>query len=620
MSSFLQKLLRVGEQPVTQTVDYTSLIRDRWRRSVLPLVFLAIFGNLFPGLMDLIIHQTVQPMPLAQTGIFRAINLLVPALVILSFKRNNWSSPGFQVFVLFISFAIVHGIISAINDQALDYPIYVGTGFLTVSATGLFPRRGRLIMALPLVTAISYTAAFLIHSNPAGHGNFYFLPVAFILLLAPVVALFSSKMIEREMRATWLANRDLDRALADANVATQAKSDFLANMSHEIRTPLTAILGYAENLLDDDLPAVERHEAVNTIHQNGVHLQEVIGSILDISKIEAGKLDLEFIQCPVPRLLNEVMSLLHGRAEAKGLSLKSEFNGRIPEVISSDPTRLRQILINLVGNSIKFTDSGGVRIVARLIESGDGEPLVAFDIIDTGLGMTTEQMEKLFAPFTQADGSTTRKFGGTGLGLMISKRLAVMMGGDISVASEPGVGSTFRVTVATGPLENVTLVGASEIAEEDNRDESAETITPLDITLDCRILLAEDNLVNQRLIAGILRKHGAEVEVVENGRLAVDGATAALDAGSPFDIILMGIQMPEMDGEQATRLLRQNGYPGPIVALTANVMESDRARYLEIGCDDVAPKPINRAELLNKIIRLTGAAFHSRQVPEQVIT
>ena len=401
------------------------------------------------------------------------------------------------------------------------------------------------------------------------------------------------------------AEERLQQAKDAAEAATQAKSAFLANMSHEIRTPMTSILGFTENLLDPRLSDSEKLNAVHTVRRNGEHLLQIINDILDISKIEAGKVEVERIRYEPIRLVADVKSLMQVRANAKNLPFSIEYTGAVPETIESDPTRLKQILVNLVGNAIKFTETGGVRLITRLIDDA-GEHKLQFDIIDTGPGMTEEQVGRLFQAFTQGDTSTTRRFGGTGLGLMISKRLAEMLGGTITVDSRPGEGSLFRLTVATGPLDGVKMLddpAAATIA----RPETDVTAKVGVAKLGCSILLAEDGPDNQRLIAHVLRRAGAEVTVVQNGKLAVDAALAAVhgrregDPKCPYDVILMDMQMPVMDGYEATALLRQRGYTGPIIALTAHAMASDRQKCIDAGCDDYATKPIDRKKLIATI-------------------
>ena len=330
------------------------------------------------------------------------------------------------------------------------------------------------------------------------------------------------------------------------------------------------------------------------IRRNGEHLMSVIGDILDLSKIEAEKLQIEPARCSPVQLVAEVVSLMRPQAAAKQLKLKTELAGPLPETVLTDPLRLRQVLVNLVGNAIKFTDQGEVRLAVRL--TGDsGSPRLHFDVTDTGIGMNEEQINKLFQPFTQVDNSSTRKFGGTGLGLCISKHLAEAMGGTIEVRSEPGKGSTFSVTIDPGPLAGIHMIQNAQEALLD-RPPSATAATPDKIVLHGRILLAEDGPDNQRLICLLLTKAGAEVTAVENGQLAVEAALAAREAGKPFDVILMDMQMPVMDGYDATRQLRKRGYTAPIVALTAHAMADDRQKCLDAGCDDYASQADRPAE------------------------
>jgi signal transduction histidine kinase len=412
------------------------------------------------------------------------------------------------------------------------------------------------------------------------------------------------------------AHKSLEQRSSTVEAANRAKSEFLANMSHEIRTPMTAILGFADLLLGN-LHSPENLEAVVTIKRNSQHLLKIINDILDLSKIEAGKLEIDRVQCSPIQIINDIASLMRVRADAKGLSFSVESAGPIPETILSDPTRVRQILINLVGNAIKFTQNGGVRLITRLVPRPGEEPLLRFEVVDTGIGMAAERVEKLFAPFTQADSSTSRKYGGTGLGLAISRTLAKMLGGDISVDSVEGKGSTFTVEVATGPLDQVRMLDfqAEAIAEQQH----ALRKTPeSQIKLDCRVLLVEDGLDNQRLISHILRKAGATVAVAENGQKALEMALATYpgwgrrydDPTEPFHVVLMDMQMPIMDGYEATRRLRQEGYTGPVIALTAHALTRDVQQCLEAGCDAHMAKPIQRDKLLEMVAKFAAQCVH----------
>ena len=406
------------------------------------------------------------------------------------------------------------------------------------------------------------------------------------------------------------AQRALERALRRAEAADRAKSEFLANMSHEIRTPMTAILGYADLLLDAANrrdPAFDQQgsvEILRTIQRNGNHLLQIINDILDLSKIEAGKLQVERVPCNLRQLIAEVMSLMRVRAEEKRLQFDAEWLGAVPETIKTDPTRLRQILINIIGNAIKFTESGGVRLVVQFPATVD-DPRLRFDVVDTGIGMTSEQIAELFTSFNQADSSTTRRFGGTGLGLAISKRLAEMLGGTVSVESQYGGGSRLSVRIAAEVLESSDANAGNHLQ---SMPEPFDAEACAEMPLDGRILLAEDSPDNQRLIRRVLETAGAQVTIANNGQLAVELALKEQALGAPFDAILMDMQMPVLDGYQATRRLRAEGYQGPVIALTAHAMSTDRQKCIDAGCDDFATKPIDRKLLCATIRRQIGNA------------
>ena len=434
--------------------------------------------------------------------------------------------------------------------------------------------------------------------------------------------------IEQGRNALQQARDELEDRVADrtaelkiakeaAEAASRAKSEFLANMSHEIRTPMTAILGYSDLVLQMDVSQTERDEFLRTIQRNGNHLLGIINDILDISKIEAGKMPVEQLKCSPCGLVSEVASLMRARAAAKSLVLKVEYRGLIPETIRTDPTRLRQILINLMGNAVKFTERGSVKLVVRMMDPPkSANPHIGFEVIDTGVGMTPQQRIAIFKPFSQADNSMTRRFGGTGLGLTISKRLAQMLGGDIMSESVQGKGSSFLAVIETGPLADVQMLDAADEALSGKAEEprSSEAEGPssgranglrdtklVDIRLSGRILLAEDGLDNQRLIAFLLKQRGADVTVAENGQIAVDAVSRAREAGQPFDCILMDMQMPVLDGYAATRQIRDAGCRTPVIALTAHAMRGDKERCLEAGCDDYLAKPVDRAELTERV-------------------
>ncbi len=403
----------------------------------------------------------------------------------------------------------------------------------------------------------------------------------------------------------------LRAALQAAEAACRLKSQFVANISHEIRTPMTAILGFVDLITsnidrcpyssnDDPCPQQAKSlEYAQTIERNGNYLLQILNDVLDLSKIEAGKCDLEHLHCHVAELLNDVRSLVEIKCREKGLAFSIECGTPIPETICTDPFRLRQILLNLLSNAVKFTERGSVRLVVRY-PAEPGQDVIAFDVIDTGIGITATQMTRLFQPFGQGDSTTTRKFGGTGLGLTISKRLAMMLGGDLTVASQPGQGSLFRVTVATGCVEGVRLTRQAEPLLPSPLPDTVPQAPAVTLT-GCRVLLAEDGPDTQRLISCLLTKAGAELVVVENGRQALETALQAEQQSRPFDVVLMDMQMPVLSGYEAARTLRLQGYTRPIIALTAHALAGDRDKCLAAGCNEYVAKPIDKRQLLQTI-------------------
>ncbi len=500
------------------------------------------------------------------------------------------ADPGYiRLFVALVLAGMVSGAVPLLSSVPRAFWAYAVPVMLTIVAVAVFDGHGIGDQLLAVVSFL-YLAA-LVQSTGYFHSR-----------------LDRSLCLAVQMRGMA---EELAAALRGTEAANQAKSQFLAAMSHEIRTPMNGILGAAQLLMSRDLAEAERDDYLRVIVNSGHTLMTLLNDILDLSKIEAGRIELENLVFAPTQLMNEVALLFAEEAQGKGVALRTRWEGPAEACYAADPVRLRQMLSNLVGNAVKFTAQGEVELVGRVAAAEGDAVELAFSVRDSGIGIPADKLAMLFRPFTQVDVSTTRKFGGTGLGLSIVRNLAQLMGGDVRVESEPGQGSCFTVTISA------QAVSVRQERRKASRPPVAVSATVLAAPAERLVLVVDDNQTNRRVAEAMLKKLGYRVETAQDGAEAL----ARVTAGPVCDLVLMDCQMPVMDGFEATRRIRQwegetGRQPLPIVALTAGAFAEDRVRCQEAGMDAFMAKPVNMGELDAMLRKLFGApAPDSSSVP-----
>lgn len=409
------------------------------------------------------------------------------------------------------------------------------------------------------------------------------------------------KQSRRELKRKDYELKAAQRVVERAN---QAKSEFLANMSHEIRTPMTTILGYSE-ILKEHPGSPENRELIEIVQNSGTHLLQVINDILDISKIEMGDFEIQKVDCSPKIILRDVIDAFQAKATEKGLSIQTSYQDSIPEMIRTDPVRLRQVLWNLVSNAVKFTESGRVELEVRFFSQSQNDRVLQYIVADTGIGIPAEKVKHIFEPFAQADTSISRNYGGTGLGLTLSYKLVQLLGGNISVQSTVDQGSVFCVALKVGDLDysspknklshRFSKGGADRQVRHRSNKKSASG------EYKGKVLLVDDTKEIRKLFSYMLNKMGLEVVTALNGKEAVERVNEVSGEDDPYDMVLMDMQMPVMNGYEATQLLRNQGNQIPIIAITAHTLVSDREKCLAAGCTEYLSKPI-KYDVLHEMV------------------
>lgn len=571
--------------------NFEDRVSQLWRK-LHPLCFaIGMAGSLIGIIFELGLIASGFELPMGRLVAFHAFSsVTTTALVLLACRFPNINQ-RLLVRTTFFQYALYHGIVAATVDLALSHSLYAASGYLTVAAMGFLPARwkGALFngMTTALCFSLGYVAATLGSIQPVS----FYMPVIFMLVTGPLVVVMGSVGLYFAQESSFRANRALDVAASKAHSAAQAKADFLANMSHEIRTPMNGVIGMTELLMDTPLNQ-NQAEYAQTIRSCGESLLGIINDILDFSKIEAGKLKLEAIPFHLRDNLEEVIDLLAFQAQKKNLELMLSMSPDVPQALLGDGGRLRQILINLIGNAIKFTSQGYVAVQVRVAERSDREVTIRFGVRDTGIGIAAEKQTNLFDSFSQADSSTTRKFGGTGLGLSISKKLTKLMKGDIGVVSKSGKGSLFWFTARFGlNFESV---------EQPN--------DPLGLLAGVRILIVNHRQALQRILNRELRACKALPQCCSNSNEAWEILHSVNSLFDLFDLIILGIDHAEDSNLEFARQIRTDSRYSylPILFITPSGLEIPADPLPSAGFVKKLAKPIRQRHLIESSLKAIG--------------